>query len=104
MVYSVKMINAPRVPTIGNTGYQMYQTTDGDRADVPSRYSCLADLFFEKAFIQVLGSTEIEPSTQTHQTTKITQVYTTVKPEEAVYKYQNLGGYEEKYDPTATTQ
>ena len=60
--------------------------------------------FFEKAVIEVLGSTEIEPSTQTHQTTKITQVYTTVKPEEAVYKYQNLGGYEEKYDPTAATQ
>ena len=112
VVYSVKMINAPRVPTIGNTGYQMYQTTDGDGAgaDVPSKYGPIidpnnfADLFFEKAVIEVLGATEIEPSTQTHQTTKITQVYTTVKPEEAVYKYQNLGGYEEKYDPTATTQ
>ena len=110
MVYSVKMINAPRVPTIGNTGYQMYQTTDGDGANVPSKYGPIivpnnfADLFFEKAVIEVLGGTEIEPSTQTHQTTKITQVYTTVKPEEAVYKYQNLGGYEEKYDPTAATQ
>ena len=87
MVYSVKMINAPRVPTIGNTGYQMYQTTDGDRTDVPSRYGPIivpnnfADLFFEKAVIEVLGSTEIEPSTQMHQTTKIIQVYTTVKPE-----------------------
>ena len=38
VVYSVKLINAPRVPTIGNTGYQMYQTTDGDRANVPSKY------------------------------------------------------------------
>ena len=96
VVYSVKMINAPRVPTIGNTGYQMYQTTD--EADVPSKYGPIivpnnfADLFFEKAVIEVLGGTEIEPSTQTHQTTKITQVYTTVKPEEAMYKYQNLGG------------
>ena len=52
----------------------------------------------------MLGSTEIEPSTQTHQTTKIIQVYTTVKPEEAVYKYQSLGGYDEKYDPTSATQ
>ena len=110
MVYSVKMINAPRVPTIGNTGYQMYQTTDADGADIPSTYGPIivpnnfADLFFEKAVTEVLGSTEIEPSTQTHQTTKIIQVYTTVKPEEAVYKYQNLGGYEEKYDLTATTQ
>ena len=104
------MINAPRVPTIGNTGYQMYQTTNADRDDIPSTYGPIivpnnfADLFFEKAVIEVLGGTEIEPSTLMHQTAKITQVYTTVKPEEAIYKYQNLGGYEEKYDPTATTQ
>ena len=110
MVYSVKMINAPRVPTIGNTGYQMYQTTNAEGADVPSAYGPIivpnnfADLFFEKAVIEVLGGTEIEPSTQMHQTTKITQVYTMVKPEEAIYKYQNLGGCEEKYDPTAATQ
>ena len=111
MVYSVKMINAPRItPTIGNTGYQMYQTTDAEGGDIPSAYSPIivpnnfADLFFEKAVIEVLGGTEIEPSTQMHQTTKITQVYTTVTPEEAVYKYQNLEGYEEKYDPTAATQ
>ena len=88
----------------------MYQTTGTDGADVLSRYGPIivpnnfADLFFEKAVIEVLGGTEIEASTQTHQTTKITQLYTTVKPEEAVYKYQNLGGYEEKYDPTSATQ
>ena len=92
MVYSVKMINAPRVPTIGSTGYQLYQTTDGDGADIPSKYGPIivpnnfADLFLEKAVIEVLGGTEIEPSTQTHQTAKITQLYTIVKPEEAVYK------------------
>ena len=103
------MINAPRVPTVGSTGYQMYQTTGTD-GDFPSKYGPIivpnnfADLFFEKAVIEVLGGTEIEPSTQTHQTTKIIQVYTTVKPEEAVYKYQNLGGYEEKYDPMSATQ
>ena len=88
----------------------MYQTTNGDGDDVPSKYGPIivpnnfTDLFFEKAVIEVLGSTEIEPSTQTHQITRITQLYTTVKPEEAIYKYQNLGGYEEKYDPTAATQ
>ena len=54
VVYSAKMINAPRVPTIGSTGYQMYQTTDGDGANVPSRYSPIivpnnfADLFLKK--------------------------------------------------------
>ena len=63
-----------------------------------------ADLFFEKAVIEVLGGTEIEPSTQTHQTTKVTQTYTIVKLEDAFYKYRNLGGYEEKYDATLTTQ
>ena len=81
------MINAPRVPTVGSIGYQMYQTT-GTGGDVPSKYDPIivpnnfADLFFEKAVIEVLGGTEIEPSTQMHQTTKIIQVYTTVKPEE----------------------
>ena len=54
VVYSVKMINAPRVPTIGSTGYQMYQTTITG-GDVPSRYGPIivpnnfADLFFEKS-------------------------------------------------------
>ena len=63
--------------TQGSTGYQMYQTTDADRAAIPSRYGPIivpnnfADMFFEKAVIEVLGGTEIEPSTQTHQTTKI---------------------------------
>ena len=99
------MINAPRVPTIGNTGYQIYQTTNAEGADVPSAYCPIiipnnfADLFFEKAVIEVLGSTEIEPSTQMHQTTKIAQVYTTVKPEEAVYKCQNLGGMKKSMTP-----
>ena len=110
VICSVKMIKAPRVPTVGSQGYQMFQTTDDDGADVPSKYGPIilsnnfADLFFEKAVIEVLGETEIEPSTQTHQTTKIVQLYTTVKPEEALYKYQNLGGYEEKYDSTMATQ
>ena len=87
----------------------MFQTTVRGE-DTPSKYSPIilsnnfADLFFEKAVIEVFRGTEIEPSTQTHQTTKIVQLYTTVKPEEALYKYQNLGGYEEKYDSTMATQ
>ena len=109
-IYSVKMIHAPRVPMVGRQNYQNDQTTDADRADVPSTYGPIivpnnfADLFFEKAVIEVLGGTEIEPSTQTHQTTKITQIYAIVKPEDTLYKYRNLGGYEEKYDATLTTQ
>ena len=96
-LFSVKMIHAPRVPTIGSQGYQMFQITAGGET-TDSKYQPIippnnfADLFFEKAVIEVLGGTEIEPSTQTHQTTKIVQLYTTLKPEEALYKYQNLGG------------
>ena len=109
VLFSVKMIHIPRVPTVGSQPYQMFQTTVSGE-DMPSKYSPIilpnnfAYLFFEKAVIEVLGGTEIEPSTQTHQTTKIVQLYTTVKPKEALYKYQNLGGYEEKYDSTMATQ
>ena len=109
VLFSVKMINAPRVATVGGQGYQMFQTIVSGE-DTPSKYGPIilpnnfADLFFEKAVIEVLGGTEIEPSTQTHQTTKIVQLYTTVKPKEALYKYQNLGAYEEKYDSTMATQ
>ena len=87
----------------------MFQVTASGE-DMPSKYRPIilpnnfADLFFEKAVIEVLRGTEIKPSTQTHQTTKIIQLYTTVKPEEALYKYQNLGGYEEKYDSIVATQ
>ena len=54
MVYSVKMINASRVPTIGSTGYQMYQTVNGDGADILSKYGPIivpnnfADLILKK--------------------------------------------------------
>ena len=96
VIFSVKMINAPRVANVGGQPYVMYSngTTHSTYGPiiVPNNF---ADLFFEKAVIEVLGGTEIEPSTQTHQTTKIVHLYTTVKPEDALYKYQNLGGYEE---------
>ena len=60
----------------------------------------VADFYFEKAVIEVLGGTEIELATQTHQITKLIHFYTNVKPEEALFKYSNLGGYEENYDST----
>ena len=104
------MIHAPRVPTVGSTGYQMYQTTSAEGINVASKYGPIivpnnfAELFFEKAVIEVLGGTEIEPSTQTHQTTKIVKLYTTLKPKDALSKYQNLGGCEEKYESTKKSQ
>ena len=63
------MINAPRVPTNVMSKY--------GPIIVPNNF---AELFFEKAVIGVLGGTEIEPSTQTHQTLKL---------EDALYKFNN---------------
>ena len=105
VIFSVKIINAPRAANVGGQPYIMYSggTTHSTYGPiiVPNNF---ADLFFEKAVIEALGGTEIEPSTQTHQTTKIVHLYTTVKPEDALHKYQKLGGYEEKYDSTIATQ
>ena len=110
VIFSVKIINAPRVPTVGSQPYQMYQVDAADGGNTPSKYGPIivpnnfADLFFEEAVISVLGGVEIEPSTQTHQTTKVVHMYTTDKPEEALFKYQNLGGYEDKYDSKKASQ
>ena len=58
VLFSVKMIHAPRVSTVDSQGYQMFQTTDADGADRPSKYGPIilpnnfADLFFEKAVIK----------------------------------------------------
>ena len=38
------------------------------------------EFFFEKATIEVLGGTEIEPGTQTHQITKLIDFHTKMKP------------------------
>ena len=51
-----------------------------------------------------MGGVDIELSTQTHQTTKVVHMYTTDIPEEALFKYQNLGGYEDKYDSKKASQ
>ena len=54
VLFSVKMIHAPRVATVGSQGYQMFQTTvSGETTD--SKYGPIilpnnfADLFFEKS-------------------------------------------------------
>ena len=57
----------------------------------------IADFYFEKATTEVLGGTEIEPGTQTHQITKLIDFHTKVKPEEAAFKNSSLGGYHENY-------
>ena len=109
--FSIKLINAPRVATIGGQGYQQYRvrnaTNDGW---VDSPYgpitlpNWLPEFLFEKATIEVLGGTEIEPGTQTHQITKLVDFHTKMKPEEAAFKYSNLGGYYEEYDSKMSDQ
>ena len=64
----------------------------------------MPEFFFKKATIEVLGGTEIEPRTQTHQITKLVDFHTKMKPEEAAFKYSNLGGYYEEYDSKTTDQ
>ena len=86
-------MNHPRVPTISNTGYNQFRTTDGDGANIDLKYSpmifpnFLADFFFEKATIKILGGTKIEPGTQTHQITKLIDFHIKLKPKDATFKY-----------------
>ena len=51
-----------------------------------------------------MGETEIKPGTKTHQITKLVDFHTKMKPEEAAFKYSNLGGYYEDYDSTTANQ
>ena len=51
-----------------------------------------------------MGGTEIEPGTQTHQITKLIDIHTKLKTEEATFKYSNLDGYHEEYDAKLTSQ
>ena len=58
VIFSVKMINAPRVPTVGSQPYHMYQVAAADGGNTPSKYGPIvpnnfADLFFAKAVISV---------------------------------------------------
>ena len=107
--YSLKLVNAPKVAGVGGQGYHQFQRdVSGTETDslygpivVPNR---IADFYFEKAVIEVLGGTEIESTTQTHQITKLVDFHTKVKPEEAMFKCSNLGGYDENYDSTTANQ
>ena len=89
--FSLKLVNKT-----DGTGYQMYSVTGTDGTTTHSTYgpiivrNRLVDFFFEKAVIEVLGGTEIEPSTQTRQITKLIHFHTTTKPEDAAFKYSNL--------------
>ena len=109
--FLLKLVNAPNLATIGGTEYQQMRIRNGTNdGNIDSRYgpiivpNWIGDFFFEKAVIEVLGGTEIEPATQTHQITKLIDFHTKVKPEDAAFKYTNLGGYTEDYDAKTGNQ
>ena len=108
--FSLKLLNAPRVQNIGNTGYQQFRATNDEGVHTDSPYgpiivpSRIADFYFEKATMELLGGTEIEPGTQTHQITKLIDFHTKIKHEEAAFKYSNLGGYHKNYDALTAGQ
>ena len=108
--FSIKLINAPRVANVGGQGYQQVRTTNTEGVHTDSLYgpiippNLLPEFFFGKATIEVSGGTEIEPGTQTHQITKLIDFHTKMKPEEATFRYSNLGGYHEDYDAKLASQ
>ena len=110
MEFSIRLINAPRVANIGRQGYQQFRTTDTESVHTDLLYGPIIPpnlspkFFFEKATIEVSGGTEIEPRTQTHQITKLIDFHTKMKPEEAKFRYSNLGGYHEDYDAKLASQ
>ena len=63
---------------------------------IPNR---IANFYFKKAVIEVLGDRN-----RTHQITKLIDFHTKIKPEEATFRYLNLGGYEENYDSTTANK
>ena len=107
---SVKVVTAPTAGAGGGAGYNQYATTDADGTLVPSTYgpiiypNRLPDFFFKKATIELRGGIAIEPTSQTHQETKLVKFYTTTTPEAVEAKYSNMGGYFKDYDSTNATQ
>ena len=100
--FSVKLINAPIVPSSVELAIkcskQMQRVTMSIPHMDPSCFQTGCLNFTAKKQPWNIGGTEIEPGTQTHQITKLVDFHTKMKPEEAVFKYSNLGGYQKEYD------
>ena len=60
--------------------------------------------YFKKATIDVEGGTAVESKNQSHLLTKHVNMLTKIKPEEAKFKYSNLGRYHEDYGPIQSSQ
>ena len=90
--------------------YEQFQTTGGDGSNVASEYGPIQvpqffpQYYFEKAIIDVEGGTAVELENQSHLLTKHVNMLTKLKPEEAKFKYSNLGGYHEDNGPIQASQ
>ena len=67
--FSLKLVNASNLASIGGTGYQQVRIRNSTNdANIDSRYGSIivpnwiGDFLFEKAVIEVLGGTETEPT------------------------------------------
>ena len=78
VVFRVKLVHSDRHLTAGQHGqsYQMFQVSDGDGAEVDSKYGPIilpnffAEFFWEKANIELKRGIELEPTNQKAQLTK----------------------------------
>ena len=77
--------------------YEQFQTTGEDGSNVASEYGPIQvpqffpQYYFEKATIDVEGGTAVEPENQSHLLTKHVNMLRKLKPEEAKFKYSNVG-------------
>ena len=98
--FSCKVVTTPTAGAGGGAAYQQYSqagaAADGSD-DVHSEYGPIIypnrfpDFYFKKATIELRGGIGIEPTSQTHQETKLVRFYTTTTPEAVDAKYSNMG-------------
>ena len=110
--FSCKVVTTPTAGAGGGAAYQQYSQPGAaaDGSDVHSTYGPIIypnrfpDFYFKKATIELRGGIGIEPTSQTHQETKLVRFYTTTTPEAVDAKYSNMGGYSKDYDSTLESQ
>ena len=90
VVFRVKLVNSNRhaTPAQHGQGYQMFQTVNAEGDNIDSTYAPIipqffGEFFWEKAHIELKGRTEIEPSNQKDQLTKMIDFYVNLTPENA---------------------
>ena len=88
----------------------MFQVLNGHGTEVDSKYgpiilpNSFAELFWEKANIELKGGIELEPTNQKAQLTKMVDFYMNQNPEDAGFFHSNMGGYVKEYEATTEVQ